>query len=78
MNAPSSVTIASSIALRLRCLAPRLHGLGARPLYEAMAEIFGGADPMTTFGRYAALTLCADFIEANGGRDLPATIRVVK
>jgi hypothetical protein len=74
----TSVTIASSIALRLRCLAPRIHALGVRPLYELLCEIAGGADPISRADAYAAITLHADLIAAYGGHDLPPAVRRIK
>jgi hypothetical protein len=76
--AVTSVTIASSISLRLRVLAQRISDLGARPLHEAMCEVVGGADPMTTFERHAALNVHIDLIRAYGGTELPPNIWVVK
>jgi hypothetical protein len=78
MTMPTSLTIASSIALRLRCLAPRIHALGVRPLYEFLCEVAGGADPVSRAEAYATLTLHADLIEAYGGTDLPPAIWRVK
>jgi hypothetical protein len=78
MTGPTSLTIASSIALRLRCLAPRIHVLGVRPLYELLCEIAGGADPISRAEAYAALTLHADLLAAYGGRELPPVVRRIK
>jgi hypothetical protein len=78
MSASTSLTIASSISLRLRVLAQRISGLGARPLHEAMCEIVGGADPMPTLEKYASLALYADLIEAYGGSELPPTLYRIK
>ena len=40
----SSITsIASSLADALRQLAPRLHRLGSRPLYQLMCRVVGGS-----------------------------------
>ena len=64
-----NVTLASSIDLRLRCLAPHLHALGPKPIYEAMRELASGADALTTFERYAGLP--AEFIRAYGGDQFP-------
>ena len=76
MTAPTSLTIASSIALRLRCLAQRIHDLGPRPLFEAMCEIAGGADPVLTFENYGALP--ASFVRTYGGDRLPPHLRCIK
>ena len=73
-----TATLASSIALRLRCLAPRIHSLGIGPLYRLLVELAAGADPVSHAERYAALDGLNDFIRANGGRDLPPAIRRVK
>jgi hypothetical protein len=78
MSAPTSLTIASSISLRLRVLAQRISNLGTRPLHEAMCEVVGGADPLPTFEKYASLVLYADLLEAYGGRDLPPVVRLVR
>jgi hypothetical protein len=75
---PTSTTIASSTALRLRCLAARIHQLGPNSLFQMMAELSGSSVAMARFEAYGALVLLGDFIEANGGRDLPPLLRVVK
>ncbi len=71
-------TLQSSIALRLRSLAPRIHSLGVGPLYHLLAELAAGADPISHAERYAALDFYNDFIRDNDGRDLPPTISRVK
>ena len=76
MTAPTSLTLASSIALRLRCLAHRVHALGERPLYELMCELVGGADPIGRFEVYGSLD--AEFIARLGGDKLTPTIKIVK
>jgi hypothetical protein len=73
---PTSATIASSIAIRLRYLAGRLHALGPRSIYEIMCEIVGGADPMQRLETYARLD--ADFIREHGGDVLPPPVRRIK
>jgi hypothetical protein len=73
MTAP---TIASSLALRLRCLAPRLHPLGEGPLYHLLCDLAAGAPLLPTLESYAALP--ADLIAAYGGDKLPSQIFVVK
>jgi hypothetical protein len=78
MTAPTSLTIASSIALRLRCLAQRIHDLGPNSLFQMMAELSGSSDAMDKFERYGGLALYRDFLDAHGGRDLPPVIRIVK
>jgi len=72
----ASITIASSIAIRLRYLAGRVHDLGPRPLFELFCELVDGADPVSRFEAYSLLD--ADFIRANGGDVLPRTVWVVK
>jgi hypothetical protein len=76
MSAPTSLTIASSIALRLRCLAPKIHALGVRPLFEYLCEIAGGADPICRAEAYGRLD--PDTVRALGGDVLPPTVRRVK
>jgi hypothetical protein len=76
MSAPTSLTIASSIALRLRCLAQRIHKLGPNPLFQMMCELSGSSDAMNKFERYGALSLYSDLIETYG-RDLPPPVRLV-
>jgi hypothetical protein len=78
MTAPTSVTVASSIGLRLRYLAQTIHDLGPNPLFQMMCEMSGSSAAMDKFERYGRLSLCIDLIEANGGRDLPPNIWVVK
>jgi hypothetical protein len=63
-------TIASSVALRLRHLAGKIHVLGPAPLYHLMRQLVGGADPLPTLENYARLP--ADFIKAYGGDRLPS------
>jgi hypothetical protein len=73
----NSITIASSLALRIRQLAPRLHRLGPRPLYEFLAEIVGGSsNPLGRLEVYAAID--PETLDRFGGRDLPPVIRLVK
>jgi hypothetical protein len=71
----TSATIASSIGLRLRYLAQCIHDLGPNPLYQMMCELSTSSAAMDRFERYGRLALCADLIEANGGRNLPTVIR---
>ncbi len=73
---PTSVTIKSSIALRLRHLAGRVHQLGPRPLFELMCEIAGGADPLSRFEVYAGID--PDLVRALGGDQLAPTIFLVR
>jgi hypothetical protein len=72
---PTSTTIASSIALRLRYLAGRIHRLGPNPLFQLMAELSNSSAAMDRFAVYAALD--AEFIRARAGDALP-TMWVVK
>jgi hypothetical protein len=73
---PSSVTIASSLALRIRALAPRLHRLGPHPLYQFLAEVVGGApDPLGRLEAYAAID--AEVLDRFGGREMPQMIKLV-
>lgn len=76
MTAPTSLTIASSLALRLRYLARQIHALGERPLFELMAELSGSSTALDIFESYA--TLDGEFIRALGGDVLPPSIRIVK
>jgi hypothetical protein len=78
MSAATSLTIASSIALRLRCLAQRIHDLGPNPLFQMMCELSESSAAMNKFERYGGLALYRDFLDAHGGRDLPPVIRIVK
>jgi hypothetical protein len=78
MTTPTSVTIASSISLRLRCLAQRIHNLGPNPLFQMICELSASSAAMSAFERYGALSLYSDLIEICGGRDLPSSIRIVK
>jgi hypothetical protein len=74
----TSVTTPSTLALRLRALAPRVRSLGDRPVYELLCELVSlSSAAMSRVEAYAALDLHTDFIELNGGRDLPPNIRVV-
>jgi hypothetical protein len=55
--------------VRLRQLAGRLHSLGARPLFEFLRELDGGADMWPRLERYASLN--PEFIRALDGDRLP-------
>jgi hypothetical protein len=77
-HGPTSVTIASSIALRLRRLAQRIHDTGPNPLFQMMCEMSGSSTAMSAFERYGALSLYSDLIEAHGGRDLPPPVVRIK
>jgi hypothetical protein len=73
---PSSVTLPSSIAPRLRYLATRLHQLGPRPLFELLAEAVQGApilDRLEVYGRLDPAT-----VRALGADALPSLIVRIK
>jgi hypothetical protein len=72
----SSVTIASSISIRLRHLADRIHRLGPRPLHESLCELAGGGDVLVRSEAYAALD--PQTVHALGADRLPPIVRVVK
>jgi hypothetical protein len=72
----TSVTLASSTALRLQFLAGRLHALGPRSTFEFLAEIAGGADMFERLERYARLD--PDIVHALGGDVMPPVVRLVK
>jgi hypothetical protein len=74
----TSATIASSVALRLRCVAQRIHDLGPNPLFQMMAELSGSSAAMDKFERYGGLALYRDFLDAHGGRDLPPLLHLIK
>jgi hypothetical protein len=76
--APTSVTIASSIALRLRNLAQRIHDLGPNPLFQIMCEMSGSSAALDKFEQYGALTRHRDLIRAYSGDTLPPIIQIVK
>jgi hypothetical protein len=58
-------------APRLQRLARQIHALGERPLHECLLELERGADLLPTLERYGHLAPFAEFIAAQGGRDLP-------
>jgi hypothetical protein len=75
----NSITLASSIAPRLRHLARRIHSLGEAPLFHLLAECV--ALSSAAFDRievFAALDRYDAFIRANNGRDLPPHLWVAK
>jgi hypothetical protein len=75
----TSITSPTSVALRLRALTPRIRGLGDRPLYELLCELVSlSSAALPRVEAYGALGLHADFIAANGGRDLPPAVWRVK
>jgi hypothetical protein len=73
---PTSATIASSVALRVRHLTAHLYALGPRPLYEWACEVVGGADPLTRLEAYGRLD--ADAVHALGADKLPARLTVIR
>jgi hypothetical protein len=72
----NSVTIASSIALRLRHVADHIHSLGPGPLFQMLCEFGDQPTALTRFECYARLD--SDFIRANGGDVLPPILKLVK
>ena len=74
----TSATLASSISLRLRCLAQSVPDLGPRAVHEAMCLVVGGADPLATFEHLGAFSLHPDPAETYGSGALPSTMRVIK
>jgi hypothetical protein len=75
----TSVTIESSIALRLRCLAQRIYDLGPYPLFQLFCELSGSSIALDRFEAYGSVALRhGDLIEALGGRELPPAIQIVK
>jgi hypothetical protein len=75
-NIPTSVTLASSVALRVRHLAAHLHSLGPRATFEWCCEVIGGADPLDRLERYARLD--RDVVRALGGAEIPSQLMVLK
>jgi hypothetical protein len=73
---PSSVTLASSTAVRLRYLAAHLHQLGSRPIFELLAEVAQGAPLIERLEVYARLD--PEIVHALGGDEMPPTIIRIK
>jgi hypothetical protein len=74
---PTSVTIASSIAPRLKHYAGRIHALGPGPLYNLLCELSTSSATMARFEAYADLD--RDFIRKfDGDRLPPVRLRLVK
>ena len=71
----SSVTIASSVALRLRYVAGQIHKLGPRPLFELLCELSSSPTAMAKFEIYAHLD--GDIIRAFRGDQLPPAVVLV-
>jgi hypothetical protein len=75
-TAPTSLTIASSLVVRLRHLAGRIHGLGPRPLFEMMCELSGSSSALALFETYADID--PDILSRFGGHALPPILKRVK
>jgi hypothetical protein len=73
---PTSATIPTSVALRIRHLAGHLFCLGRRPLYEFLCEICGGADPLERLEAYGRLD--PDTVRALGADKLPPSLTVIR
>jgi hypothetical protein len=73
---PTSATLASSTAIRLRHLANHLHRLGPRPVFEILAEALQGAPLIERLERYAQLD--PDLVHALGADVLPPVIVCIK
>jgi hypothetical protein len=77
INPASSVTVASSIALRISALAVRLHRLGPRPIYEWACEVVAGSsNPLGRLEVFAALD--PHTVAVLGGDRMPPNIYRVK
>jgi hypothetical protein len=75
----TSITTPSSTKLRLSALAPRIRGLGDRPVYELLCELVSlSSAAMGRVEAYGAIGLHADLIRAYGGTEMPATIVRIK
>jgi hypothetical protein len=73
----TSVTLASSIRLRVHALSRHLYQLGERPVFEWACEVIGGStDPLGRLEAYGRLD--PDIVRALGGDALPATVRRIK
>jgi hypothetical protein len=72
----TSLTIASSIAVRLRFLAGQIHKLGERPLYELLCELSTSSAALDRFEAYAAID--PDILDQFGGHALPPVVRLIK
>jgi hypothetical protein len=69
----------SSISPRTRYLAATIHAMGPRPLYECICDlIVASSGALDIIERYAGLQSYGDFIAANGGRELPPIVHLVK
>lgn len=73
----ASITIASSVTLRLHHLAGCIYPLGPRTLFELMREIASASSAaLDRFEAYARID--PDVLDRFGGRDLPPTVRLIK
>ena len=70
----TSVTLASSISIRVRYLAGRIDVLGPRPLFELLCELSASSAAIARLESYAAID--PDVLDYFGGRDLPPLRRV--
>jgi len=75
MKREAPVTVASSIELRLRYLAPHIHDLGEGPLFHLFRELAAGADLLPLVETYASLP--ADIIRAYRGGRLAPVLAVI-
>jgi hypothetical protein len=69
---PSSVTLASSTAVRLRYLAGHLHQLGPRPTFELLCEVAQGEPLLERLEVYGRLD--PETVRALGGNTLPPPV----
>ena len=60
-----------------RLYARNMHLLGERPMLEFCLEIRDGAPFESTLKRYSELAKYAEFIQVNGGKDLPPNARLI-
>jgi hypothetical protein len=73
---PTSATIATSVALRVRHLTRHLYSLGPRPLYEWACEIIGGANALERLEVYGRLDV--DTVRALGADKLPPPLTIAR
>jgi hypothetical protein len=62
---------------RYSLFARKMHHLGIRPMFEFFKEVRDGAPFESTLERYAGLVKYSEFIQVNGGKDLPANARLI-
>jgi hypothetical protein len=72
----TSVTIASSISTRLRYLAPKIHALGVRPLFELLCELSRSSAALARFEAYASIDV--DTLHTFSGSEMPPNLYRVK